>query len=229
MFNLVKVGQPIQEGDPLLIIQNSYEDDDVNTLLKNLVDDEETVTSLGRIPIKSHNTGFVEDIKMYRTCEISELSPSLQKIVKEYEKKQSEIRKTIEKYDKVKAQSYTNDQKLSNTGKLKGLESGVLIEIYVRYKDDFATGDKLIALGAQKGVCKEVFPKGKEPKSEYRPDEPIDVLFSMRSFDARMCATPLLHGMANKFLVELDRQVKDIMGIKQDYTVHRKNIEDKLK
>ena len=51
----------------------------------------------------------------------------------------------------------------------------------------------------------------------------------MRSFDARMCATPLLHGMANKFLVELDRQVKDIMGIKQDYTVHRKNIEDKLK
>jgi hypothetical protein len=229
VFNLVKIGQPIQEGDPLLVIQNSYEDDDVNTLLKNLVDDEETVTSLGRIPIKSHNTGYIEDIKMYRTCEISELSPSLQKIVKEYEKKQGEIRKTIEKYDKVKAQSYTNDQKLSNTGKLKGLESGVLIEVYVRYKDDFATGDKLIALGAQKGVCKEVFPKGKEPKSEYRPDEPIDVLFSMRSFDARMCATPLLHGMANKFLVELDRQVKDIMGIKQDYTVHRKDIEDKLK
>ena len=229
VFNLVKVGQEVQEGDPLLIIQNSYEDDDVNVLLKNLVDDEDEVTSLGRIPIKSHNTGKIEDIRIYRTCEISELSDSLKKIVKDYEKQQSDIRKTIEKYDKAKAQAYVNDTKLSSTGKLKNLEDGVLIEIYVNYKDDFGIGDKLIAVGAQKGVCKQVFLEGEEPRSEYRPDEPIDVLFSTRSFDARMCAAPFLHGMASKFLVELDRQVKDIMGIKQDYQIHRKDIVDKIK
>lgn len=229
VFNLVKVGQPIQEGDPLLIIQNSYEDEDVNVLLKNLVDDVDTVTSLGRIPIKSHNTGKIEDIKIYRTCEINQLSDSLKKIVTEYEKKENAIRKTIEKYDKEKAQSYSNDQKLTNTGKLKALEEGVLIEIFVNYKDDFSVGDKLVALGGQKGVCKEVFTPGHEPRSDYRPDEPIDILFSMRSFDARMISSSLLHGMANKFLVELDRQVKDIMGIKQDYQIHRKDIESKMK
>ena len=47
-----------------MVIQNAFEDDDVNILLKNLVDDEEAVTSLGRIPIKSHNTGKIEDIKI---------------------------------------------------------------------------------------------------------------------------------------------------------------------
>ena len=87
-------------------MQNSFEDDDVNILLKNLVDDEEEVTSLGRIPIKSHNTGVIEDIKIYRTVELDELSPSLKKVVSDYEKDKSRIRKTIEKYDPDKAKEY---------------------------------------------------------------------------------------------------------------------------
>lgn len=224
VFNLVKVGQKIEEGEPLMVIQNSFEDDDVNILLKNLVDDEEEVTSLGRIPIKSHNTGVIEDIKVYRTVELNELSPSLKKIVTEYENKQSRIRKTIEKYDKTKAKEYINDYKLDTTGKLKNVEEGVLIEIYVSYKDDFSVGDKLIVLGAQKGVAKEVFDIGQEPRSEYRPNETIDCLVSMRSFDGRMITAPLQYCLANKFLVELDRQVKDIMGIKQDYDIHHKDL-----
>ena len=44
----------------------------------------------------------------------------------------------------------------------------------------------------------------------------------MVSFDKRMCCAPLQYTMAGKGLVELDRQVKDIMGIKQDYTIRHK-------
>ena len=223
VYNLVKKGQVIQEGDPLMVIQNAFDDNDVNVLLKNLTDDEEEVTSLGRIPIKSKNTGIIEDIKIYRTVEIEELSSSLQKIVSDYEREQSKVRKTIEKYDKDKAKEYTNDYKLSSTGKLKNIEEGVLIEIYVNYKDDFSVGDKLIILGAQKGVAKEVFEPGSEPRSEYRPDEPIDVVASMVSFDKRMVTAPLQYTLAYKGLVELDRQVKDIMGIKQDYCIQKKD------
>lgn len=225
VYNLVKIGQKIEEGEPLMVIQNSFEDDDVNILLKNLVDDEEEVTSLGRRPIKSHNTGVIEDIQIYRTVEIEELSPSLQKIVKDYEKSKSRIKNTVAKYDPDKAKEYVNDYKLSTTGKLKNLDEGVRIEIYVSYKDDFSVGDKLIILGAQKGVAKEVFDIGSEPRSEYRPEEPIDAMFSMRSFDGRMITAPLLYTLAGKFVVELDRQIKDIMGIKQDYTIHHKELE----
>lgn len=218
IFNMVKVGDAVQEGDPLLIIQNTFEDNDVNVLLKNLVDDEDTITSLGRIPIKSHNTGIIEDIAIYRTCEIDEMSPSLKKIVTEYERKKNSKAKQIAKYDDNLAKQYSC-QKLPQDGKLKNIEDGVLIEIYVSYKDDFSVGDKLIFLGAQKGVAKEVIPEGQEPKSSYRPDEPIDAIASMVSFDKRMCCAPLQYTLAGKGLVELDRQIKDIMGIKQDYTI----------
>ena len=53
VYNLVKKGQAIQEGDPLMVIQNAFDDNDVNVLLKNLTDDEEEVTSLGRIPTRA--------------------------------------------------------------------------------------------------------------------------------------------------------------------------------
>ena len=221
VFNMVKVGEPVQEGDPLLIIQNTFEDNDVNVLLKNLVDDEDTVTSLGRIPIKSHNTGVIEDIRIYRTCEIEEMSPSLKKIVTEYERKENRKASQVAKYDETLAKQY-KAQKLEQDGKLKGVEDGVLIEIFVAYKDDFSVGDKLIFLGAQKGVAKEVIPEGEEPTSSYRPNEPIDAIASDVSFQKRMCCAPLQYTLMGKGLVELDRQVKDIMGIKQEYSVRHK-------
>ena len=218
VFNMVKVGERVQEGDPLLIIQNTFEDSDVNVLLKNLVDDEDEVTSLGRIPIKSHNTGVIEDIRIYRTCEIDDMSPSLKKIVTEYEREQNRKANQIAKYDQTLAKQY-RCQKLEQEGKLKNIEDGVLIEIYVAYKDDFSVGDKLIFLGAQKGVAKEVIPEGDEPTSSYRPDEPIDAIASMVSFDKRMCCAPLQYTLAYKGLIELDRQVKDIMGIPHENTI----------
>ena len=221
IFNMVSVGDAVQEGDPLLIMQNTFEDNDVNVLLKNLVDDEDTVTSLGRIPIKSHNTGIIEDINIYRTCELDEMSPSLKKIVSEYERKRNAKAKQISKYDDNLAKQYTC-QKLPQEGKLKNVEDGVLIEIFVSYKDDFSVGDKLIFLGAQKGVAKEVVQEGSEPTSSYRPNEPIDAIASMVSFDKRMCCAPLQYTLAGKGLVELDRQIKDIMGIKQEYTIRHK-------
>ena len=221
IFNMVKPGDLVQEGDPLMIIQNTYEDNDVNILLKNLVDDEDTVTSLGRISIKSHNTGTIEDIKISRTCDLDGMSPSLKKIVSEYERKENRKANQIAKYDDALAKQYKVD-KLSQDGKLKNVEDGVLIEIYVNYKDDFSVGDKLIFLGAQKGVAKEVIQEGYEPTSSYRPNEPIEAISSMVSYDKRMCCAPLQYTLMGKGLVELDRQVKDIMGIKQEYSVRHK-------
>ena len=67
---------------------------------------------------------------------------------------------------------------------------------------------------ANKGVVKYVFPEGLEPYSEFRPEEPIHALAASRSFNARMVVSPILSGALNKGLIELDRQVKEIMGIK---------------
>lgn len=213
IYNMVKKGQPIQEGDPLLIFQNAFDEDDVNILLKNLVDDEDEISSLGRIPIKSKVTGFVDDIKIYRTVDKAELSDSLRKKVNELEKPNVELKKVIDKHG-INTNVIQTTDKLDPTGKMKNVGEGVLIEFYLRYDDEMSVGDKLIYYSALKGVVKDIFPEGKEPYTNFRPNEKIHSLLSMGSVNGRMVCSILINLGINKVLVELDRTIKTMAGIK---------------
>ncbi|MGL5750944.1 MAG: hypothetical protein ACRCXT_10485 [Paraclostridium sp.] len=215
LYNMVKKGDPVQEGDPLLVFQNAFEEDDINILLKNLTDgDEELVSELGRIPIKSKITGEVKDIKMYRTVEKDECSDSLKKKINEYEKNIKDIKGVMKKYDISYLGSLDADYKLEKSGKLKNVEDGVLIEFYLKYEDKMSVGDKLIYYSALKGVIKDIFPEGKEPYTALRPDEKIHSLLSQGSVIGRMVCSVKYNLAINKILIELDRKVKDIAGIK---------------
>mgnify|MGYP005796531655 CR=1 FL=1 len=216
VYNMVKKGQAIKEGDPLLIIQKPYDEDDMNSLLKALVADEDSITELGRQPITSKVTGVVQDIIISRTVEKNELSSSLKKIVTEYEKEIDEKKKTMDQYGIDKKTELPSTEKLPATGKLKNCEDGVLIEFYLKYEDKMSVGDKLIYYSALKGVVKDIFPEGKEPTSEYRPDEKIHSLLSIGSVNGRMTCSILITSAINKGLIELSRKVKDILDIPYD-------------
>ena len=216
IYNMVKKGQTIEEGDTLLIAQASYDEEDIKTLLRNLTADEEgDITDLGRIPIKSKVTGIVQDIKIYRTVELDELSPTLKKIVSAYEKDINAKKKEMKQYGIDNIESMMGSTgKLPATGRLKNADNGVLIEFYLKYEDRMSVGDKLIYYSANKGVVKDIFPKGKEPRSEFRPNEKIHTLISKGAIDGRMVCSIMIDGGINKGLVELGRKCKDILGIK---------------
>lgn len=218
VYYMVQKGQKIKEGESLIIFQNAFDDKDVNILLKNLSDDEDEISDLGRRPKKSHIEGVVEDIKIYRTCEKEEMSESLRKIVNKYEKPISDRKKILAKYN-VEDINYKlpADYKLEQTGKLKNVNDGLIIEFYLKYEDEMAIGDKLVYYSALKGVVKDIFPLGDEPRSEYRPDEIIGSLLSIGSVNARMVTSVLVLGGINKGLIELDRHIKDMCGIKWKY------------
>ena len=217
IYNLVKKGQNINEGDPLMILQNAYDEDDVNVLLKNLTGSEEEITDLGRIPIISKVTGIVQDIKIERTVEVDELSPTLKKIVKDYESNIKSKKKVMDKYDiKDENKILQDTEALPPIGILKDAADCVKIRIYLKYHDKFKTGDKLIYGTAVKGVAKDIFPKGEEPYSEYRKDEKIHALLSIGSINARMVTSVLITTAINKGLIELTRHVKDMAGIDYD-------------
>ena len=74
--------------------------------------------------------------------------------------------------------------------------------------------DKVVAQSANKGTVKDIFPKGLEPFTKLRSDEPIDAIFAARSFNARMVTSVFSSSLLNKALIELDREVKNIMGLK---------------
>ena len=213
IYYLVKPGQKVQEGDTLLLFQNAFTEEEQNALLRNITDPD-LVNDLGRIKKTSHYTGVVQDVKIYRTKPISYYSKSIQKIINEYENR---YKKKVEEYNKYGISGIrkeVNNYELPNTGKLKNVGDGILIEIYIMYEDKFSIGDKNVAQSACKGVCKDIFPAGKEPWSEYRPEEKIHAFYAINSFMGRMITSVLVSGAINKGLIELDRQVKDIMGFK---------------
>lgn len=212
VYSLVKPGQPIREGDPLIIFQNSFDQEDANILLKNITD-EDFVSDLGRIRVKAKYTGIVQDVKIYRTCEIEEMSESLQKIVKKYDAGIDKKKALYKKNNIPGANMLEPTTAMPPTGKLKNTD-GVRFEFYIKYFDDMGPGDKLVAQSANKGVCKEIFAEGDEPYSSFDPSKTIHAVFSSRSFNARMVTSPIVSGAINKGLVNLDEQVKKIMGIK---------------
>lgn len=212
IYSMVKVGQKVQEGDPLIIFQNSYDEKDANMLLKNITDTD-FVSDLGRIRLKSHYTGIIQDIKIYRTCELNEMSDSLKKIVNDYEKDIRARKRMYEKYKMPGANLLDPDYKMQPTGIMKNNPDGVKIVFYIKYNDKLSVGDKTVAQSANKGVVKNIFPEGMEPFSEYRPNEKIHALYAARSFNARMVTSVWTSGAINKCMIELDRQVKEIMGI----------------
>ena len=228
VFNIVKKGQEIEEGSPLLIFQNAFDDKEANMLMKNISDDEvELATDFGRIHVRSKITGVVEDIKIYRTCDLDELSPSLRKIVSSYERNIENMQKELKKdgVSDIEIRELTDDTgKQEPIGKLKNVENGVMFEFYIKCTDKMGIGDKLIYNTAIKGTVHDIIPPGQDPYTEFRPNEPIDAFLATASVNARMVPSAISCGIMNKIIIELTRKCKDILGIKWNNLTNVNNL-----
>lgn len=220
IYHIVKPGQQIQEGEPIIIFQNAFEDEDANALIRALKSDDnaDVVEELGRIVLKSKVTGVIKDVQVRRCVETNECSSTIQKIIKEYERRVSSINKAYDKYDKDKAKIADPTYKLPPIGKLKNCEDQVMITIYLAYQDDFGVSDKVVCYSALKGVSsKEIIPEGKEAYSAFRPDERIHYIQSEIGDFKRMVGSIFKIGALNKVLIELHRRMCEDCGIKWKY------------
>ena len=215
VFKIVKVGDPIEVGESLIVWQDPYEEQDANILLKVLANDREAVSELGRRTLKSEITGKVADIKIYRTVESDELSESLQKIVKQYEAPIKSLKTKLDS-NNIESKDLPATYKLEPTGKLKKAQEAIYIEFYLEYTDRVAVGDKIVYFSANKAVIKNVLPKQLTPYTDFRPTEPVDAFVSVTSINKRLVNSTLVYGALQKLVVEMDRKCKDIAGIKYD-------------
>lgn len=216
IFNMVKEGQEVKEGDTLFSLQMASDDEFVDQILRNLAPDEDgMLNELGKVNITASITGVVESIVIKRTCPKEELSDSLLKVWNKYESSVNKKKNIMKKYGISTAMVESTD-KLDNQGKLRKVD-GLYIEIYIKYNDKMSIGDKLIYYSAVKGVVKDIFPKGLEPYSDFRKDEKLDSLVSLGGINARMVTSVIKVGSLNKLLIELTRKCKDILGI--DYKI----------
>ncbi len=223
---MVNIGDHVDIGDVLCQYDTSYEDSELNKLLKNVSDDlQEEVLANTKNTIKAKHVGEVVDIKIYSPVELDDMSPSLQKYCSKY------YSKIKSKYNKIKSFANSDEEKKSSyccdymmnetTGKVEPNKFGVirgekvnndniLIEVYVEHSDIVGTGDKLTVYGALKATVGTVVPAGLEPYSEYRPEEELSYILASNSVLKRMVSSVPLTILGNKVLVELKRKLKEI-------------------
>lgn len=217
VFSIASVGDHIEASDTLIMWEDEFDDEDASQLMTALSDSGEDVSEIGKRKLKSEVTGVLKGIKIFRTVEIEELSPSLQKIVTEYEKPYVQRAKVL-KDNGLSIAGVPAHYVLPPTGKLKKAQEAVLIEFYVEYLDTVGIGDKIVYNAANKAVEKDIFPEGKEPYTAFRPEEKIDAFVADSSVSKRLVTSTFIYGSLQKLMIELDRSVKDIMGIPYDVT-----------
>lgn len=221
---MVKIGDHVNIGDSLIVYDSHNGDEEITKFLneysKALGENnmQEALVESNSTTMKASDSGEILDIKIYYTVDISELSPSLQKLVKAYNQKVNKKDKFLEKYKNEGDNKYykcgqllTETAEKSDTkyGKIKGEEvgDGVLIEIYIKHKDIIKKGDKTTNFCALKGVVSHVIEEGQEPWSEFRPDEEVSAFISPLSILARKTPSIYTNLFGNKVLIELKRKV----------------------
>lgn len=215
----VEIGKPLHEGEVIMSYRAALEDQDATDIINKMVsknagnESKELMDEIGKIKVKSKVTGKLQDIRIYSTIPTSEMSKSLAAFVNKYNAPIDKMKSKLSKLG-IDSSQYGTSGVLPAVGKLKHAEGKVLVEFYIKYYDKMSVGDKLVYFSALKGVVKEIFPEGKEPYSEYRPEEKVHSFLPVGSVNARMVTSVLTLGAINKVLIELDRHVKDIMGVK---------------
>jgi len=227
ILKMPKPGDAISVNDSIIEYEQSNDDEAINKMLANIDDElKERITSLSRGVIRSKYTGVIEDIKVYSVSDLDELSPSLRKVVSGYWKKVKSMKDVINKLNITDPANTGNIYMMEDkpikpvNGKVKGydMEEGVLILIYITYVNPFSIGDKMINFAALKGVTSEIWELGKEPYSEFRPDEEISAFFPPIGLMTRKTPSVLPTMFGNKLIIELKRKLGDMYLGKYDYT-----------
>ena len=214
---IVKVGDEVEIGDPLVVLGlGDTGDKSVDNFLKAFrVDTNTSIMDAAKRTFKAKHAGKIVDVKMFTIKSMDKLSPSLYDIFTEHFKENEKRRRILDKYDKSSSVYKLDTLYDRPTGPLKGqqikgITTDVLIEVYIEHEDFQSVGDKLVAYAASKQVIGDMVPVGKEPYSEYRPDEEVSVFVSARSILNRMIPSCMITAAGNKVLIELKRQIKQI-------------------
>lgn len=213
---IVKEGQKIKTGDPLIVFENSFDDSSINDVLNKIGDEfKEEIKELSKNVLLSHYSGTIDKIVMYYNKDIEEFSGTSKKILDEYIKSNSSKKTLIEsKVGKGFDSIGTPVVEKQNTDKIKGKNvDGLMIEFYITYNDELSIGDKISFYTSLKSIISDVIPKGEEPYSEYDEKESIDAIVSPMSIVSRMVPDIYMMMFSNKALIELKKQIKDELNL----------------
>lgn len=213
---IVKIGQEVKTGDPLITFESAFEDSSINEFLDKLGSDfEQAISNLTKNTYRSKYSGKIVDIRLYYNRDIKDFSPSIQKLLNDYIKKNEKLANLLIKNSNKDSMNQINlpSTKKINSPKIKGKEvDGLLIEFYIEYEDVLCTGDKIAFYGPCKTIVSDVLDKDSIPfvVNNHNERENLDAVFSPMSIIGRMTIDIIKSLYLNKDIMALKEKVKDI-------------------
>lgn len=209
---IAKPGQHIQANDPLLTFDDTA-DEFSSQLLSSIADEQEDEDEIiaTSAPVISKVTGTITDIFIYYTVPLEELTPSMRKVIEDYNKSVKSRERTLAKYcsttDPNTILKPAEKLKPDASGKVKGIRvgDGVIIDFYIEYDDVVAAGDKLSSFSALKTIVSFVVPDEYAPYTEFNPERKIGIALACVGMYKRMCLDLIKVGGITKFLIEMKR------------------------
>lgn len=212
--DIVKIGNHIKVDDKLIAFSTGTNDANLNKLLSMLDDDTTSDLQQGK---KASHAGEIVDIIIYSQVDPEDCSPSVKKLLTDYRAKVQRVGNVLNKYDKsdgiVKA-GYMNRRPETDVkdkyGKIKGVETDILIEFYVKHVYNLSIGDKIILYSANKNTISKVIPNDQRGWSEGNPDDPIQGAISPSPLAKRFLGGPPIVLANTTCLIELKRKILKI-------------------
>lgn len=193
---LIPEGTAVEPNDVLFTVLD--ENTDYNNLSESTI---EMLQSLASLSPKAKVKGIVEKYEIRYNGEVSDMSPSLRKLVNRLDK---------ELFDETKGTDSENSVgKVSSEYRVSGknLNLDTLeLKVYIRVRLTQAIGDKGVFANQMKSVISDVFTNSITTES----GESIDAVFSYSGILGRIVNSPILIGTTNRLVKHVSKQVADI-------------------
>ena len=197
-----KIGEHVDITDELMIFEDAGTTD-----LSGIAKNDEALAYLSRLnraTPKAKFAGEIVGIEMYLGCPISEIHETLRPIYNEANRvKRARHRFTEDSLDAI----YNPEVKQIPKGtKYKGVdfdENTVVIRYLIKEELVASVGDKIVVDSSLKSVISDVLSEPVKTESGL----PVDILFAISGLSNRIVCSPVIVGIGERILSELEKQV----------------------
>ena len=213
IHKIVDKGDKVQTGDSLIEFTTSFDDEDTNLFLQKLSSalSDEQVQELTYEKKVAKYAGEITKVEILYNCPETELSESLQKLIKKIRGRLADRSKAVEGIrSNVHIQPLEQVSDKKNNKAEFPEDGGVIINIWVEYIDTLGMGDKITFMTALKGVVSRIASDSISPLCDYRPEDEIEAICTPSGIIGRMTGDIYFTLYGNKVLVELGKQIREI-------------------
>lgn len=202
IHKFVSIGDVVETTDPLCVVENA----EASTILD--MDDNtpmDVIATLDQVSPKAKYHGTIVQIKIIRSCELSQMHPTLREFVVLHESKENNLAKIAK--GTMKNDTIMHTHVVSSGTKYMGVEfdnSTVLILVTINTELECGQGDKVCFVSANKSVVGGVAEK---PIVAVEDGTIIDAMFGGMSVSNRIVLSPLTVGAAGRVLSELQSKI----------------------